>query len=233
MRALAWTALTTLALTSCGGKPPPPEAPERSDPAAPGLADRDAEPTGTASTAEEFREAWSGCASESGADPFLRDVLGFALGMSEAQAREACVKAKGKLQDTRPLRCSLAKTAFQDTPLWLDAPARGWQDGGVSIAFDGSDRACGVSVELSGVDAGSLLPPCDLGGKLGLPAYVADEGAVRSARWYWPGPEHDAYGGWSRHLPSFDGPGGQRRWVSYCQHQEPDCRTFCSHLRVN
>jgi len=208
-------------------------APEPSDPAAPTLSGRDAQPTGQAGTVQDFKEAWSGCASGAGADPFLHDVLGFALGMSEAQARAACTKAKGKLQELKPLRCTLDRTAFQDTVLWLDAPARGWQDGGVSIAFDGSDHACGISVELSGVDSGSVVPPCDLGGKLGLPAYVADEGAVRSARWYWPGPEHDAYGGWSRHLPSFDGSGGPRRWVSYCQHQAPDCRTFCSYLSVN
>jgi hypothetical protein len=230
MRALAWTALATLALTSCGGKPPPPVTPARSEPAAPKRAGGGAEPSGQASTAEEFQKEWSGCAGEAGDDPFAQGVLGFALGMSEAQAREACTKAKGKLQERRPLHCTLDETAFKDTLLWLDAPARGWQDGGVSIAFDGSGRACGVSVELSGVDAGPLVPPCELGGKLGRPGSVADEGEVRSARWYWPGSEHDAFGGWSRHLPSFDGPGGQRRWVSYCQRTEPDCRTFCSYL---
>jgi len=233
MRALAWTALATLALTSCGGNQPPPVGPERADPDPPTLPGGDAEPTGQAGTVQEFKDAWSGCAGGAGADPFLRGVLGFSLGMSEAQAREACTKAKGKLRETQPLRCTLDKTAFRDTVLWLDAPARGWQDGGVSIAFEGSDRACGISVELSGVDSGSVVPPCDLGGKLGLPAYVADEGEVRSARWYWPGPEHDAYGGWSRHLPSFEGPTGQRRWVSYCQHRDPDCQMFCSYLRVN
>jgi hypothetical protein len=194
---------------------------------------REAEPAGPASTVQEFQSAWTACASGAGADPFVRDVLGFTLGMSEAQAREACTKAKGTLQDTQPLRCKLDKTAFQNTALWLDAPARGWLDGGVSIAFDGSDRACGISAELSGADTGSLVPPCDLGGKLGMPGDIADEGAVRSARWYWPGPEHDAYGGWSRHLPSFDGPAGPRRWVSYCQRKDPDCRMFCSYLRVD
>lgn len=233
MQALTWMALATLALTSCGGKQPPPLAPDQSDPAASKPVGRDAEPNGQAGTVQGFKEAWSGCTSGEGADPYPRDVLGFALGMSEAQSREACTRAKGKLQELRPLRCTLDETAFQGTVLGLDAPARGWQDGGVSIAFDGSGRACGISVELSGGDSGAVVPPCELGGKLGLPAYVADEGDVRIARWYWPGPEHDAYGGWSHHLPSFDGPAEPRRWVSYCQHQEPDCRTFCSHLRVD
>lgn len=237
-----WAAVSMLALTTCGGgKPPPAEsapgasdgADSASDDSAVGSASDD-DDSASGGSSEELLAEWKKLAKNDGDDPFPEDVVGFTLGMDEAQVRQTCAKAKGKMLDARPLRCSfdaVLEKVFKSTPLWLPAPRKGWLDGGVSVELGKDGNVCGISVGLSGSDRGSVVPPSDLLGQLGPPRDVVDQRKARSARWYWEKGEHLAYAGWSHHLPGYEGPGGQRQWVSYCKHTVSACHMFCSFLR--
>jgi hypothetical protein len=244
IRGCLWVAIAMLALTTCGGTQAPRGESAAHSPAASDApsADsgtssttEDSEPTG-ASSDQELLDEWAkrtNGTNGTGADPFPDDVVGFALGMDEAKVRQVCAEAKGEILISRPLRCtfdSVLREVFKGTALWLDEPGRGWLDGGVSVEFDGDGRVCGISAGLSGSDVGSVVPPSDLVGKLGFPLKVLDARGTRIARWHWPGEEHEAFAGWSHHLPSYRGSGGQRQWVSYCKRTNSDCRTFCSYL---
>ena len=240
-----WVAISMLALTTCGGTQAPRAEPAPQSPAASDEPSADSETSSTtgdgeatgAVSSEELLEEWAKrtkATDGTGADPFPDDVVGFALGMDEAKVRQVCAKAKGKILVSQPLRCtfdSVLPKVFKGTALWLDEPKRGWLDGGVSVEFDGDGRVCGISAGLSGSDVGSVVPPSDLVGKLGLPHKLFDVRDTRSARWRWRGEEREAYAGWSHHLPSYQGSSGQRQWVSYCKRTDPDCRTFCSYLK--
>jgi hypothetical protein len=228
-----------LALTTCGGTQAPraaPHSPAASDAPSADSAARsttEASEPADATGSKELLDEWAKRASGTGADPFPDDVVGFALGMDEAQVRQVCARAKGEILTSRPLRCrfdSVLSEVFKGTTLWLNEPQRGWLDGGVSVEFDGGGRVCGISVGLSGSDVGPVVPPSNLLGKLGLPLKVLDVRGARVARWHWPSEKHEAFAGWSHHLPSYRGPGGQRQWVSYCKWTSSDCRMFCSYL---
>jgi hypothetical protein len=225
-----------LALTGCGGTKPTPAKPESppgsDDSAADSVTDEDE--SASAASSEELLAEWKGLAKDDGADPFPEDVVGFTLGMEKAEVQQACAKAKGKILDTQPLRCSfdaVLEKVFKDTVLSLNRPRKGWLDGGVSVELDGDGRVCGISVSVSGSDRGPVVPPSDLIAKLGPPRDVVDKRKARSARWYWEEEKHLGYAGWSHHLPGYDGPGGQRQWVSYCKHTISACHMFCSFLR--
>ncbi len=216
-----------LALAACGGQKPPAAG------SATGSANEDSEP-GDDSGDEALLGKWKKLAQGAGADPFPEDVVGFTLGMDEAQVRQTCAKAKGQMLDARPLRCSLdavLKKVFKDTVLGSNPPRKGWLDCGVSVELDAVGHVCGISVGLSGSDVGSVAPPSALIEQLGPPLKVFDDRKARTARWHWEGEQHLAYAGWSHHVPSYDGPGGQRKWVSYCKHTTSGCHMFCSFLR--
>jgi len=243
LRGGLWAAICVLVLTTCGGsKPPPAESAEGSSDDAADAPSSDsatgssteADESASGASSEELLAEWQQLAKNDGADPFPEDVVGFTLGMDEAQVRQTCAKAKGQMLDTRPLRCSfdaVLKKVFKGTALWLNAPRKGWLDGGVSVELDGDGQVCGISVGLSGSDVGAVVVPSDLIAQFGPPRDVLEVRKARSARWHWEAEQHLAYAGWSHHLPSFDGPGGQRQWVSYCKHTSSSCHRFCSFLR--
>jgi len=242
-RGVLWVATTTLALASCGGNKPPPAESASDAPASEGSSP---EPAGEASSEEatsvassddtEPLDAWTkraNAASGKGSDPFPDAAVGFALGMAKSEVRQVCEKAKGKIMDSLPLRCSfdaVLSQAFKGTPLWLDQPRRGWADGGVSVQLDDEGNVCGISVSLSGSGAGSVVVPSALLGSLGAPTKVLDVREARVVRWHWSGKEHEAFASWSHHLPSYQGSAGQRQWVSYCKRSIMKCRAFCSYL---
>jgi hypothetical protein len=237
MRRILGAAISTVALTACaatGAPPAEPSPPVPSDRADSRSAPEASEPS-TASADPGLLGEWAKASSSGvGADPFSKDVVGFALGMDEAQVRQVCTQAKGEIMDTRPFRCTLdsvLREVFGSTALWLSAPPRGFKDGGISVEFDAGGHACGISVALSGRNASSVVPPRDLMGKLGRPLSVSDARDTRTARWQWPGEGYEAFVGWSQHLPSFEGSGGRRQWVSYCRRKNSDCTTFCSYVK--